>query len=135
MYLQYSTRQEIVNSTRSVEQGGNVLLVSLENLGVRSQALTCSLASSPSLQNGTPLLCSTSAPSVGLFRICARHEHGHGGCPLPQMHVPHGSCVALFCSVQAFTFSLQPLICHQTGSIARCIKQSAKQVCLLRSRM
>lgn len=32
MYLQYSTRQEIVNSTRSVEQGGNVLLVSLENL-------------------------------------------------------------------------------------------------------
>ena len=35
MYLQYSTRQEIVNSTRSVEQGGNVLLVSLENLLVR----------------------------------------------------------------------------------------------------
>ena len=34
MYLQYSTRQEIVNSTRSVEQGGNVLLVSLENLSV-----------------------------------------------------------------------------------------------------
>ena len=32
VYLQYSTRQEIVNSTRSVEQGGNVLLVSLENL-------------------------------------------------------------------------------------------------------
>ncbi|EIE19256.1 RNA-binding domain-containing protein [Coccomyxa subellipsoidea C-169] len=32
VYLQYSTRQEIVNSTRSAEQGGNVLLVSLENL-------------------------------------------------------------------------------------------------------
>jgi hypothetical protein len=35
VYLQYSTRQEIVNSTRSAEQGGNVLLVSLENLAVR----------------------------------------------------------------------------------------------------
>ncbi len=34
VYLQYSTRQEIVNSTRSAEQGGNVLLVSLENLAV-----------------------------------------------------------------------------------------------------
>ena len=39
VYLQYSTRQEIVNSTRSAEQGGNVLLVSLENLAVR---LMCS---------------------------------------------------------------------------------------------
>lgn len=71
VYLQYSTRQEIVNSTRSVEQGGNVLLVSLENLGVRSQALICSLASSPSLQNGNPLLCSTSAPfSRALPHLC-----------------------------------------------------------------
>ena len=44
VYLQYSTRQEIVNSTRSVEQGGNVLLVSLENLLVGAQ-----LPSAPAL--------------------------------------------------------------------------------------
>lgn len=40
VYLQYSTRQEIVNSTRSVEQGGNVLLVSLENLLVGSSYIS-----------------------------------------------------------------------------------------------
>jgi hypothetical protein len=45
VYLQYSTRQEIVNSTRSAEQGGNVLLVSLENLTVRTARRSINLLS------------------------------------------------------------------------------------------
>jgi hypothetical protein len=47
VYLQYSTRQEIVNSTRSAEQGGNVLLVSLENLQVPELAEETSHAQPP----------------------------------------------------------------------------------------
>ena len=63
VYLQYSTRQEIVNSTRSAEQGGNVLLVSLENLAVRV------LCADPARHPGTHLLlargCGTAQPYPG----------------------------------------------------------------------
>ena len=56
VYLQYSTRQEIVNSTRSVEQGGNVLLVSLENLLVG--------AAQPPAPDSTPAFCSSCMPTL-----------------------------------------------------------------------
>ena len=37
VYLQYSTRDQIINSTaRTGEASGNVILVSLENLDVRT---------------------------------------------------------------------------------------------------
>ena len=42
VYLQYSTRDQIINSTaRTGEATGNVILVSLENLDVRTR-LSCS---------------------------------------------------------------------------------------------
>lgn len=41
MYLQYSTRDQIINSTtKTGEAAGNVILVSLENLDVRT-SLRC----------------------------------------------------------------------------------------------
>ena len=81
MYLQYSTRQEIVNSTRSVEQGGNVLLVSLENLLVGAQFF---------------LTRSTHQHTVAVACLCSQPEEKWTILtPLVCSHFPQALCTLL----------------------------------------